>query len=179
MGQSSGTTPEPALPWGHWPLSVRNKMAGCLRIVAVACGVALLASGCGGASPSSLDYRGTTNGVVITLHVPSKKAEQVGAQPELAVRFTTASGTAWRRVLHARKEEAFCLWPEKTGGREMSTTDVQVRSKHLALAVPGSVSASTGAYTCGLHARTGGGSGSFSAYVRAALVAAPLRQAHN
>jgi hypothetical protein len=138
-----------------------------------------MAGGCGGASPSSFEYRGTANGVLITLNVPSKKSEQVGAQPMLAVRFTPAAGTAWRRVLHERKEEAFCVWPEKSGGREMSTTDVQVRSKHLALAIPGSVSTATGAYTCGLHARTGGASGSFSAYVRAALVAARLRQAHN
>lgn len=138
-----------------------------------------MAGGCGGASPSSLDYRGTANGVLITLNVPGKKSALVGAQPKLAVRFTSAAGTAWRRALHQRKEEAFCVWPEKNGGHEMSSIDVQVRSKHLAVTIPGSVSASTGAYTCGLHARTGGAGGSFSAYVRAALVAARLRQADN
>lgn len=144
----------------------------------MACGVALMAGGCGGASPSSRDYRGTANGVLITLNVPSKKSTLVGAQPKLAVRFTPAAGSAWSRVVHLGKEEAFCVWPEKDGS-EMSTIDVHVTSKHLVLMFPSSVSASTGTYTCGLHARTEGASGSFSAYVRAALVSARLRQAHN
>jgi hypothetical protein len=165
------------LPRERWQPSA-NDMASGLRIVAVTCGVALVAGGCGGSSPSSLDYRATSNGVLITLSVPGKKAARFGAQPKLAVRFTAAAGTAWRHVLHLRKQEAFCIWPEKNGSG-MSTINVQVRSKHLALPFPSQVSASTGTYTCGLHARTGGAPESWPAYVRAALVAARLRQTHN
>jgi hypothetical protein len=89
-----------------------------------------------------------------------------------------ASGTTWRHVLQVRKQEVFCIWPE-TNGRGMTTIDVKVRSKHLALGLGSEVGTSTGAYTCGLHARTEGASGSWSAYVRAALVAAQLRQTHS
>ena len=141
----------------------------------MACGIALVAGGCGGAS--SLSYRGSANGVLVTLTVPGKKSALVGAQPRLAVHFTAAAGTVWRHVLHVRKREAFCMWPEKNGS-EMVTTDVEVRSKHPALTLPIDVGTSTGAYTCGLHARTEGAGGSWSAYVRAALVAARLRPVH-
>ena len=138
---------------------------------------ALVAGGCGGASPSSLDYRGTANGVLITLNVPGKKSVLVGVQPKLSLHFTAAAGTAWRHVLHVRKQEAFCIWPEGSGS-EMSTIDVHVAPKNLALTLP-SLSTSTGVYTCGLRARTGGAAGSWSSYVGAALVSARLRQAHN
>jgi hypothetical protein len=147
-------------------------MAPGLRLVAAACGLALVAGGCGGVS--SLSYRGSAKGVSITLTVPGKKSARVGAQPRLAVHFTAAAGTVWRDALLERKQEAFCVWPEKNGSG-MTTIDVEIKSKRVALTLPSGIETSTGAYTCGLHARTGGAQGSWSAYVRAALVAARLR----
>jgi hypothetical protein len=147
-------------------------MAPGLRIVALTCGLALVAGGCGGVS--SVSYRGSAKGVSITLTVPAKKKARVGAQPKLAVHFTAAAGPVWRDVLHLRKQEAFCIWPEKNGSG-MTTINVEIKSRRLALTLPSGIQTSTGAYTCGLHARTGGPQGTWSAYVRAALVAARLR----
>jgi hypothetical protein len=143
-----------------------------LRLVVVACGLTLVASGCGGVSSRS--YHGSAKGVSITLTVPGMKKARVGAEPRLAVHFTAAAGTVWRDALQVRKQEAFCIWPEKNGSG-MTTIDVEIKSKRFALTFPSGSDESTGAYTCGLHARTGGAQGSWSAYVRAALVAARLR----
>ena len=100
-------------------------MSPGLRIVAVACGIALVAGGCGGGS--SLNYRGSVNGVSIALRPSREEVGPGGTQPRLAVRFTAAAGSVWRHVVHVRKREAFCMWPEKNGS-EMVTTDVEVRS---------------------------------------------------
>lgn len=115
----------------------------------------------------------------MTLTRPSKKSALVGTQPTLAIHFTPAAARVWRQAHQTQKQEAFCIWPVKNGGG-MSIIDIRLRSKRLALALP-SDALSTGAYTCGLHARTGGAEGSWPwlGYVRSALVAARLSLVHD
>jgi hypothetical protein len=151
-------------------------MLRCLWVVALAFALAAITDGCGGVS--SVVYRGSANGVAMAVTVPSKPGVPT-AQPKLAIHFTPAAHAVWRRA-QAMKLEAFCIWPLKNGGG-MVEIGTRLKSKRLALAV-GSVGdrPASGAYTCGLHSRSGGAEGSYPwlGYVRSALVAARLRLAH-
>jgi hypothetical protein len=147
-------------------------------IVAVLFVVAAVAGGCGGVSP--VIYRGNAKGVLMTLTLPPKPGV-TAVQAELAVHFTPAGDTIWRRARQVRKLELFCIWPLKNGG-EMTAIDFRLNSKRLTETIPGDAArARPGAYTCGLHAGTNnsGEGWPWLKYVRGALVAARLSRMHH
>ena len=166
------------LPCERWPLTV-GQMSHRLRVVAISVAAATVVGGCGGVS--RLVYRGHVNGVVMSVALAPKAAVIGAGQPTLAIRFTPAAAAIWRRA-RARPVEAFCIWPHKNGGGEMIASDVRLNTKRFSTPL-GSISnrPANGAYTCGLHSRTGGAQGSYPwrGYVRGALVAAQLNLAND
>jgi hypothetical protein len=149
-------------------------MPSSWRAVTVVSVVAAVAGGCGGASP--LVYRGGAKGVMMTVTLPPQRDVQVG-ESTLAFRFTPAALTALRRG-QAPKLAAFCIWPTKNGGG-MWTADTRLTSKRLSLVMGTVDRPSTGAFTCGLHSRSGGEGGwPWLGYVRSALVSARVGLSH-
>jgi hypothetical protein len=130
------------------------------RIIVVLFVVAAVAGGCGGVSP--VIYRDNARGVLTTLTLPPNPKPGLSADTaKLAVRFTPAADTIWRRTRQVEKLELFCIWPVKNGG-EMTAIDIRLNSKRLTEVVPGDAArARPAAYTCGLHAepRTPGKAG--------------------
>jgi hypothetical protein len=146
-------------------------------MAAAALAIAAVAGGCGGVS--RLVYRGQSNGVLMSVTLAPKAAVIGAGQPTLVIHFTPAAAAVWKRA-RARRVEAFCIWPLKNGGGS-TVNDIRVSTRRLATPL-GSIGdrPSHGAYTCGLHVRTGGEQGNYPwrDYVRGALVAAQLNLRH-